>query len=81
VRLNPRTRASLGVVTRAALASEAFAIAHAWQYGIAEAAWAVSMDYAAAPLMSWRIVEREDGTAGTHTRLRRDSGEIVDDFR
>lgn len=81
VRINPRTGASLGAITRAATASESWAIPFAPQYGIAEAAWLVSMDYAGAPLMSWRIVDRGDGTAGSHTQLKLDSGEIIDDFR
>ena len=81
VRINPRTGLSVGAVTRAATVAEIFAIAHAPQYGIAEAAWIVSMDHAGAPLLSWRIVDRGDGTAGSHSRLRLDTGEIIDDFR
>ena len=81
VRLNPRTGVSVGTVTRAARTDELFAILNAPQYGSAEAAWAVSMDHGGAPLLSWRIVDRGDGTAGSHSRLRLDTGEVVDDFR
>jgi hypothetical protein len=85
VRVNWRTHASVGVITRTATAAESFASGVVntgqWTYWMPNIAWEASMANDGAAVVKCEIIDDGSGQPVWHTVLRMPSGVLVDDYR
>lgn len=85
VRVNWRTHAPSGTITRAATATELFAAGVVdtgqWNYWMPNIAWEASMANGGAAIVKCEIVDDGSGQPVWHTVLRTSKGVLVDDYR
>ena len=85
VRINWRTHAPVGTLTRAATAAEAFASGIVntgqWNYWMPNIVWEASMANDGAAVVQCEIVDDGSGQPVWHSVLRTPAGTLVDDYR